>query len=420
MSSVCVVGLGHIGLPTAVTLARHGHTVLGVDTNQALVESVRQGRTSFHEPGLSEELALAVGNGALTVGTAPAEADAYVISVPTPVDGDTPVLTHIEDAAGAVGGVLSPGALVILESTVPPGTTAGVVRHALEATSGLRTGHDFWLAHCPERVLPGQILRELVENDRIIGGLDDEATRRAIELYRSFVTGKLVPTDATTAELVKLSENVYRDVNIALANDLAAVSEHVGADIWRVIEMANLHPRVNLHQPGPGVGGHCIPVAAHFLLAGVSVDAPVIRAARAVNASRPRRTVELARAACEGVDSPRVALLGVAYKAGVGDARATPATEIIEGLEAAGVEVRVHDPLASGFHRPLQTLDDALAGADLVLIVTDHAGFREIDPAHAATLVRRRVLLDGRNAVDLEAWRAAGFRVRRTGVADGA
>ena len=417
MTDVCVVGLGNIGLPLAVTMAHAGHAVTGVDVNAGLVAAVNAGKTRMDEPKLQELLSSVVASGALRATEAPVAADVFVLSVPTPMaDDHRPVLDHIRSASEAVGAVLRAGNLVILESTVPPGTTNGLVQSTLEAASGLSAGDGFSLAHCPERVLPGDIMREIAENDRIVGAGDARAREQATALYRSFVTGEIYETDSLTAELAKLSENIYRDVNIALANELAMLCEELGADAWRVIELANRHPRVQLHQPGPGVGGYCIPVAPWFLLASADSSAGLIRAAREVNAMQPARVVEAALAACGDTDAPCVAVLGVAYKAGVGDPRMSPSTEVIARLEAAGAEVRVHDPLVNDYSSPLLALHEALDGADLALILVDHPQFRAIDPEEVAGLMRGRVVLDGRNAIDSDLWERAGFTVLRTGV----
>jgi UDP-N-acetyl-D-mannosaminuronic acid dehydrogenase len=419
MADICVVGLGSIGLPTAVIMASSGHTVTGVDVNADLLASVSAGLTQLDEFNLPEMLAEVVKSGALTATDTPVAADAFVISVPTPIgEGNQPIMDFVRSASEAVGKVLRRGDLVILESTVPPGTTDGLVRETLEAASGLSAGDDFGLAHCPERVLPGEIMREIVENDRIVGASDERARGQAVELYRSFVTGEVFETDAITAEMAKLSENIYRDVNIALANELATISEELGADAWHVIELANKHPRVQLHQPGPGVGGYCIPVAPWFLLDSAGSPEGVIGTARGVNAIQPDRTVAAALAICDGIDAPRVAVLGVAYKGGVGDPRMSPSTEVIAGLEAAGADVRVHDPLVLDYSSPLIDLEEALTGADLVLVLVDHAQFRDIDPSHTGRLMRNRILLDSRNVVDPQAWEKAGFTVQRTGVGE--
>ena len=420
MSNVCVIGVGRIGLPVAVTLARAGHRVTGVDVNKELVSAINAGNTAIEEPGLPELLSEVVADGSLHAETEPVTADAFIVSVPTPIGSDgSPIMDYLDSAASAVGRVLRPGNLVVLESTVPPGTTAGRFKNNLEQASELLFGEDFNIAHCPERVLPGDILREITDNDRIVGGLDEVSTSAAATLYRSFVNANLALTDATTAEIVKLSENIYRDVNIALANDLASVCDAIGADIFQVIQMANLHPRVNIHSPGPGVGGYCIPVASRFLLADKPADAPVIQAARRVNSERPQRTVDAALAALNHVSDPRVAVLGVAYKGGVGDARDSPASDIIDGLTGAGAIVSAYDPFATAadFERPLVSFDDALRGADMAVVVTDHPQFRDIDAEAAGRLMRTKLVFDPRSALNHGSWEAAGFRFVSMGAA---
>jgi UDP-N-acetyl-D-mannosaminuronic acid dehydrogenase len=420
MSNVCVIGVGRIGLPVAVTLARAGHRVTGVDVNKELVSAINAGNTAIEEPGLPELLSEVVADGSLHAETEPVTADAFIVSVPTPIGSDgSPIMDYLDSAASAVGRVLRPGNLVVLESTVPPGTTAGRFKNNLEQASELLFGEDFNIAHCPERVLPGDILREITDNDRIVGGLDQASTSAAATLYRSFVSADLTLTDATTAEIVKLSENIYRDVNIALANDLASVCDAIGADIFQVIQMANLHPRVNIHRPGPGVGGYCIPVASLFLLADKPADAPVIQAARAVNSERPQRTVDAALAALNHVSDPRVAVLGVAYKGGVGDARDSPASDIIDGLTGAGATVSAYDPYATeaDFEYPLVSFDDALRGADMAVVITDHPQFKDIDAKQAGRLMRTKLVFDPRNALNRGSWETAGFRFVNMGAA---
>ena len=417
MVDVCVLGLGHIGLPTAVTLAGHGQRVIGVDTNPELVATVNRGECSSTEPGLAAALSSVVAAGLLTASLTPADATAFIICVPTPLGPDRrPDLSAVDAAARAVGERLRPGNLVVLESTVPPGTTANGVAGILERASGLKAGSDFALAHCPERVLPGNILREIEGNDRVIGGVNEASTGRARELYSSFVKGEMYETDATTAEIAKLAENIYRDVNIALANELAAVMEELGGDVWEVIALANRHPRVNLHWPGPGVGGYCIPIASLHLLSALGHAGPVIEGAREVNDAQPARVARAALAAVQGVDTPRIAVLGAAYKGGVGDARSTPAAEVVEALMRAGAQVAVHDDRATAFSFPLHPLHEALAGADVLLLITDHSEFREMDPEAAARLMRGRVVFDARNCLARNRWEQAGFTFHRLGV----
>ena len=415
MSDVCVLGLGRIGLPTAVMLASHGHRVVGVDTNRATVEVVTRGASPFDEPGIPALLQAAVADGRLRAQPSPEPSDAFIIAVPTPVLPDKrPDMSYVWKAARAVREHLRAGNLVVVESTVPPGATAGEVARLLEE-GGMTAGRDFLLAHCPERVLPGRVTSEIVENDRTVGGINDRSTKRAVELYRSFVTGAIHETDATTAEMVKLSENTYRDVNIALANTLANTASRVGVDAWRVIEIANRHPRVNLHRPGPGVGGHCIPVDPWFLVAAAPEETGLIRQAREVNDGQPAVVVDLALAALGGGKERKVAVLGVAYKAGTSDARGTPAAEVIARLRDAGVSVSAHDPHVEDFVHPLVPLQDALAGADVAIVLTEHSEYGELEPEDVRSLMRTPAIVDSCNCLDRVAWERAGFHFIRYG-----
>lgn len=415
MNSICLVGLGHVGLPTAVVLAAHGFRVIGVDTDPVIVSAVNTGKALLDEPGLPAQLERAVASGMLSAQGAPTTADAFVIAVPTPVAADKrPDLQHVIDAARSVAACLKKGNLVVVESTVPPGTTVNVVGPILEG-AGLVVGRDFSLAYCPERVFPGDLMREIVENDRIVGGFDERSTKLASELYRSFTAGAIQETDATTAELVKLSENAYRDVNIALANEVAGIAESLGVDGRSVIAMANCHPRVGFHQPGPGVGGHCVPVDPWFLIDAAGDKAQMLRVAREINDAQPAAVVNRILRILTEVDEPVVALFGVAYKAGVPDARETPATGVIEGLQRAGVAVAVHDSHVRSYGHPLVSVEAAVDGADMVVFLTDHPEYRSLLPATIQPRMRGRWIFDTRDSVDHRRWEAAGFEVIRLG-----
>lgn len=419
MTTICVVGMGYIGLPTAAMFATSGFQVVGVDTNSAVVDGISNGDILTEEPGMAALVQAAVGSGNLNAQGNPPIADVFIIAVPTPLTRERqPDLSSVLSACKTISGRLKKGDLVIVESTVPPGTTQGTVAPILE-TSGLTCKRDFSLAHCPERVLPGTILREIVENDRIVGGIDSISTQRAAELYQSFVSGVIHQTDATTAEMAKLAENIYRDVNIALANELAKIAETVGVDVWQVIEMANKHPRVGLHQPGPGVGGHCIPVDPWFLAAVAPEATRLIPTAREVNLAQPQGVVNAVLDLLTEVQHPKAVLLGVAYKANVADTRETPALPLIQGLEQAGVTVAVHDPYAKEFPCPLQPLEEALRDADVAVLLVDHRDFVDMDPALLGPFMRSRVLLDTRHCLDIDRWRAAGFRTSILGVGNG-
>ena len=385
MSNVCVLGLGYIGLPTASVLAARGCAVLGVDVSPQVLAAVGAGRAHVAEPDLDVLVRAAVGSGNLRVASAPEPADVFIIAVPTPFrdgpDGSrTPDLSFVEAAARSLASVVADGNLVILESTSPVGTTEKVrawVEEGLARAGRRVTGLLY--AHCPERVLPGQMLRELVTNDRICGGLTPEAASRARDLYAGFCTARIFLTDARTAELAKLAENAYRDVNIAYANELAAVCERVGVDVWELIALANRHPRVNILRPGPGVGGHCIAVDPWFIVDAAPDRTPLIRAARAVNDGRP---AAVAARVLEGLaPGAAVACLGLAFKPDVDDLRESPAVAVAARLAEAGCRVLAVEPHARELPPALRgraelvTLEDALARADAVALLVDHRAF---------------------------------------------
>jgi UDP-N-acetyl-D-mannosaminuronic acid dehydrogenase len=417
MTDVCVVGQGHIGLPTALIIADSGLQVTGVDVTAPLVDDLNKGINHLVEPGLTQLLEKCVAAKTYSASLTPEPADTFIVSVPTPLDPENqPVLDYVVAAAESIAPHIRPGNLVILESTVPPGTTRGVFTKALAEKSNLTPENDFFVAHCPERVLPGTILRELIENDRVVGGSSPEATRLAKKFYQRFVSGDVLESDSVTAELVKLSENIYRDVNIGLANEFAIISEDLGANVWDVIELANKHPRVNIHQPGPGVGGYCIPVAPWMLSADLESAPQTILQARNINAGQPARTVQKVLNLLTGVENPKVAILGAAYKGGVGDARATPTVEVIELLLEAGATVSVHDPLTKNFKYELESFEDTVRDADLAIILTAHSQFESIEPVSTAKLMKSAIIVDTRNSLNAETWEQAGFKVVRLGV----
>jgi UDP-N-acetyl-D-mannosaminuronic acid dehydrogenase len=392
-TSVCVLGLGYIGLPTAAILACNGVRVLGVDTDPAVVGAVNSGSVPTAEPDLASFVRRAVGSGLLTAAAEPAQADVYVVAVPTPSDAAHRAdLSHVEAAVRAAAAAMDGGALVMLESTSPPGTTRRAAGWIAEARPDLAgpDGLAVDLAYCPERVLPGQMMKELVANDRIVGGLTAAATDRAAQLYATFCRGQILRTDAPTAELAKLVENSFRDVNIAFANELAAVCDSLGVDVWELIGLANHHPRVDILKPGPGVGGHCIAVDPWFIVEAVPEATHLIRSAREVNASRPAQVCAQAVRLLAGPDgdvprAPVVAALGLAFKADVDDLRGSPAREVVARLADAFPEgrVRVAEPYIDRLpaeleERPGVELVETGAvfdGADLAVLLTDHAAF---------------------------------------------
>jgi len=418
MKSVCVIGLGYIGLPTASVLATNGFEVLGVDIDPAVVATVNNGDIHIEEPGLLTVVRAAIRSGNLRAAAAPEPSDAYILAVPTPLTADNrPDMSFVRATAEEIVPCLRPGALVILESTSPPGTCLELLAPILER-SGLKVGKDLHLAHCPERVLPGHILREFISNDRVIGAFDSASAEAARDLYATFVEGEIFLTDLTTAELVKVLENTYRDVNIALANEAALLCESLGVSYKEAARLANRHPRVNLHRAGPGVGGHCISVDPWFLVDRFPNQAALIRLARNRNDGMPAHVAARTRDLLAGIDAPKVAALGLAFKGNVDDLRESPSLPVIRRLQEAGVQVAAHDPFVKRGPIPRLPLTQCLDGADCLLLLTDHDAYRELDPDEVGQRMRTKQLYDTRDTLDHDAWRAAGFRVRVLGTGD--
>ena len=394
--TVCVIGLGYVGLPTAAILASRGFDVLGVDVNAETVSLINQGKVHIVEPDLDIMVNGAVARGKLKAATEPQPADAFIIAVPTPfVDDHKPDLSYLRAAAESVAGVLEEGDLIIIESTVPVGTTAAVCEWLAEARPQLRFPHqagseaDVRVAHSPERVLPGRILLELARNDRVIGGVSTLCGERAARLYRRFVNGECLITTARTAELVKLAENAYRDVNIAFANELSLVCDRLGLNVWDVAALANRHPRVDILKPGPGVGGHCIAVDPWFMIDSAPDETPLIRAARGVNDAKPAHVAAQVLAAAADFPTPRIACRGLSYKADIDDLRESPALEVVRILAAQGKgDILVVEPHASHLPESLVALgrvtavdlDRALDEADIVVLLVDHQSFKAVPP----------------------------------------
>ena len=410
---ICVVGLGYVGLPTAAMIAGRGVQVIGVDINTDSVETINRGRIHIVEPGLEDLVNGAVTSGNLKAALAPEAADAFIIAVPTPfTDGHKPDLSHLRAAANALARVLKEGDLIVIESTSPVGTTRAFSQWLAGHRPDLTFPHDSGekarvaVAHSPERVLPGNVLRELARNDRVVGGLSPRCSARAAELYQIFVEGECLITDAATAELVKLAENSYRDVNIAFANELSRVAGRLGVDVWDVVELANRHPRVDILKPGPGVGGHCIAVDPWFIVDSAPDETDLIRAARRVNDAKPAYIARLVLDAAQGRDRPAVACLGLAYKAETDDLRQSPAVEIVR-LLADGLkgDILVVEPHVNAIPESLEglagvrlvDLEEAISKAQIVVLLTDHAAFSSMDKS----------MLQGKAVIDTRgAWRS--------------
>jgi UDP-N-acetyl-D-mannosaminuronic acid dehydrogenase len=397
-AKICVIGLGYIGLPTACMFASKGFSVLGVDVKDDVIESLNNGIPHIKEPGLDLLVEAVIKSGKLRVADQPEPSDVYIIAVPTPITQDKCAdMRFVDDATKSIVPHLASGDLVILESTSPPRTTIDRVAPILEQ-SGLRAGEDFMLAYSPERVLPGKILEELVNNSRIIGGLNPASGEAGRELYASFVDGEILLTDPTTAEMVKLMENTYRDVNIALANEFSLVAEKLGFDIWESIALANQHPRVNILNPGPGVGGHCIPVDPWFIAEVVPELTPLIQTARCVNDGMPHHVVERVKKAVSGIDKPIITCLGLTYKADVDDIRESPALKVVELLDSKGFIVRSYDPMVSKGAAKGQVggLREAVNGSNVIVLLTDHSEFKRLSP-NEISADGERILIDTRN-----------------------
>lgn len=391
--SVCVVGLGYIGLPTAAVIARAGCKVLGLDVSQKVVDTINRGEIHIEEVDLDGLVHGVVSRGLLSASTEVAPADVFVIAVPTPFDKNhAPDISYVLAAGKTIAPVLKHGDVVILESTSPVGTT----EQLRDMIAGMRpdlkvpglTGEipDISIAYCPERVLPGRILEELTNNDRSIGGITPRCARKALAFYKRFVRGECVTTDARSAEMTKLVENAYRDVNIAFANELSIVSDKMGLDVWEVIRLANRHPRVNILSPGPGVGGHCIAVDPWFIVHGAPEETPLIRTARGVNDGKMHHVVAKAEALVEAHPDAKVACLGLAFKANIDDFRESPARFVASRLARKfGERIHIVEPYAAEL--PIEftdtgavqiDIDDALETCEIMIVLVDHDVFRVV------------------------------------------
>jgi len=406
-TQVSVIGLGYIGLPTAAVIASRGIKVCGVDVSSETVDTINRGEVHIVEPDLDIVVRSAVMTQSLRATLTPEPSDVFIVAVPTPFAADhRPDLSHIQRAAHAIAPVLKEGDLVILESTSPVGTTEKLCEWIAEARTDLRLPHahgegaDIAVAHCPERVLPGNILKELVNNDRVVGGITQRCAKRARDLYEIFVKGDCILTTARTAEMAKLSENAFRDVNIAFANELSLICDDSDIDVWELIRLANLHPRVNILSPGPGVGGHCIAVDPWFIVSSNPEKARLIKTARTVNDSKPAFVVEKVAAAADQFKNPVIACLGLAFKANIDDLRESPALAICRSLSGMGIgEVLAVEPNISALPASevdagyeLTSLSSALDRANVIVVLVDHQQFRSLD----RDLVNQKVVVDTR------------------------
>lgn len=415
--TLTVVGLGYIGLPTASVFANAGINVLGFDLNENIIKNLNIGEVLIEEPGLPELVKKVVRAGKLKGISKMEESDYFIIAVPTPINEDkTANLDYVKSASKSIGEVIKKGDTVILESTSPPGTTEDIIGPILEE-SGLKLGEEIFLAHSPERVLPGKIINELTKNDRIIGGVNQESAEKVKELYELFVEGRIFITDSKTAEVCKLMENTYRDVNIALANELAILSENMGVNAWEVIEFANKHPRVNIHQPSPGVGGHCLAVDPWFLIEGQG-EGKIIELSRNINDSMPSyvkdRILKLVGS------GSKISILGLSYKPNIDDTRESPILKLVELLKEEDVELSLHDPFVKKQSIPypdlmVEDIYDAVDNADIIVLGVNHTQYEDIDFTRVSEKVARKNIFDTRNFLDEEELKKLGFNITLLG-----
>ncbi|MFV8826374.1 nucleotide sugar dehydrogenase [Alkalihalobacterium sp. APHAB7] len=413
---LCVMGLGYIGLPTAVMFARHGVTVHGVDVNEKVVHMLQNKELHIEEPGLIEMMSEVIDDGNLTFSTQPDYADAFIIAVPTPIKPDKTANTdYVAGATEMILPFVKSGNLVVLESTVPPKTVENVMIPILEK-SNLTIGEDLYISHSPERVLPGKLFEELVSNDRIVGGINEKSSQLTVDLYKRFVKGTIHVTDSTTAEMVKLMENTYRDVNIAFANELARIAEKVGFNVWEAIELANCHPRVNIHKPGPGVGGHCIAVDPWFIIEQAPEEAKLVSLSRDINDTTPFHVAHSIEDLVKDKENPVISIFGLAFKGNIDDMRESPAAEIVNYLQNKGLNLKIYDPyVTNNVEGKVDTVEEAVTDSSLLVILTDHNVFKELDFEALESLMKDKTIYDTRNMLNEQKLTNLGFNVLQIG-----
>ena len=396
---VNVIGLGYIGLPTALTFANHWIEVVGVDVSETVVQSLQAGLAPIEEPNIDRYLAQALAKKTFKAQLVPEKADAFIIAVPTPNLADqfgSCDLSYVKAAMAAILPYLEQGNTVIVESTIQPRTMEDIVGPFFEK-AGYTIGEELYLLHCPERVLPGKIFEELVMNNRIIGGMTSACTQQGKRIYQTFVKGNVLETSASIAELSKLMENTYRDLNIALANELVQIGDRLNIDALQVIALANQHPRVNIHQPGPGVGGHCLAVDPYFVVAAAPEDAKLIQLGRMINTEMPEFIIKKVEEILVIHGGNKIAVLGLAYKGNIDDARESPAIEIAKRLkQKKALQVTTYDPYVAT--SDVAHLEVALTDSDLALILCDHDAFKDIAPA-AIQAMKQKIVFDTKNIV---------------------
>ncbi len=417
--TICVLGLGYIGLPTACTFANHGVNVTGVDINREIVHGLQNGHLHIYEPGLRSLVESALQSGNLHIQEAPQTADAFIIAVPTPITKEKKAdLEAVRSAAHSLIPHLRKGNLVILESTSPPRTTIDIVAPILEQ-SGLKASSDFLLAYSPERVLPGKILEEIIQNTRVIGGIDEKSAAAGKELYSTFVKGDILLTNSTTAEMVKLMENTYRDINIAAANEFAHLADRFGVNVWEAIQIANRHPRVNILNPGPGVGGHCISVDPWFLVEAAPDISPLVHTAREINDAQPHYVVNTMENKIGQLQGKKIAVLGLSYKPNIDDLRESPAIEIVHLLEQKKAQVTVFEPYKpngyQGTAKSAATFEETVRDCEIIVLLVAHKAFKELKPEEVAGLTGARIVFDMCGGWRIGDWESANFQFYELG-----
>ena len=406
---ICIVGLGYIGLPTATMFSCYGHKVIGVDVNEKVVNNINKGKIIIEEPNLEELVEDVVKKGNLIASISPKESDVFIISVPTPIKDDkTSDMSYVISATKSIVKYLKEGNIVVLESTSPVGTTEEVVKPIIEE-SGLKVGRDIMLGYCPERVIPGKIIYELKSNDRVIGGIDKKSAEEIRKIYKTIVDGNIYLTDCKTAELCKLMENTYRDVNIALSNELLLICDKLNINVWEVIEYSNKHPRVNLHTPGPGVGGHCLAVDPWFIIEKEPELSNIIKSSRLLNDSMPEYVYNKIDKILQKDKSKKITILGITYKANTDDMRESPIIKLIDKLLKNNYNVKVFDPYIKDFQINCQSILEACKDSDLLILGVNHEYFKNLPLDEIKTTMKGNLILDTRNFLDKEEVEKSGF-----------
>lgn len=407
--NICIVGMGYIGLPTATMFSLYGHNVIGVDINEELVDKLNEGKITIEEENLEKLVENVVNEGKLISSTTPKEADMFVISVPTPIKEDKSAdMRYVISATKSIAKYLKKGNIVVLESTSPVGTTEEIIKPIIEE-SGFEVGEDILLGYCPERVIPGRIIYELKNNDRVIGGINEKSAKEIKKIYKTIVDADIYLTNCKTAEACKLMENIYRDVNIALSNEILLICDKLGINAWEVIEHSNKHPRVNLHMPGPGVGGHCLAVDPWFIVGQPLNTSKIIKYSREVNDFMPTYVYKSVEQILNEKDDKNITILGITYKANIGDIRESPIIKLINLLLENNHTVKVFDPFVEDFYLNNNDIISACQNSDLLILGVNHDCFKHLPLDAIKKEMRGNIVFDTRNYLDKEEIEKAGF-----------